>query len=281
MDNQVVVITGSTQGLGFGYAQSFLHHGHHVVVSGRRQSVVDDAIDRLEGDAVVGAGAVVGLACEVTQPAQVQALWDFAVRTFGPVDIWLHNAGRARIDRSSGGRSQDEAAAMVDADLIGAMNSAQVAIAGFAAQHRGGKLYLTLGGVGSLARVLPGMTAHRTTGCAVERFADSLVQEHRKAKGTRVLVGTVRPGLSITEGLLREVRALPEAARAQVLRRIGVIGDHVSTTAPWIVDRILAGRRQGDRITWLTTGKLLRRDLAALVGRKRDVLSRYPMARTS
>ena len=96
-----------------------------------------------------------------------------------------------------------------------------------------------------------------------------------------MLVGTVRPGLSITEGLLREVRALPEAARAQVLRRIGVIGDHVSTTAPWIVDRILAGRRQGDRITWLTTGKLLRRDLAALVGRKRDVLSRYPMARTS
>ena len=54
-----------------------------------------------------------------------------------------------------------------------------------------------------------------------------------------------------------------------------IIGEHVETTTPWIVARILADTRQGNDITWLTGGRLLRRGLAMLVGGKRDVLTRY------
>ncbi len=272
---KVVVITGSTQGLGFGYAQAFLHRGHHVVISGRRQSVVDEAIDRLEADAVVGAGAVVGLACEVADLAQVQGLWDFAVRTFGPVDIWLHNAGYARTGALFADNTPEEIAAMVRTNVIGSMNSAQVAVAGLAAQPQGGKLYLTLGGGGATGRVVPGMTVYSTTKRAVRYFADSLVKERRKAGDARVLVGTISPGVNITEGVLREMRALPPVERAKALRQLDLIGEHVSTTTPWIVERILGNTRQGDDITWLTTRRLLRRGVASLLGAKRDVLSRY------
>ena len=273
--SKVVVITGSTQGLGFGYAQAFLQRGHHVVVSGRTQSGVDAAIDRLEADAVVGAGAAIGQACEVSDLAQVQALWDFAVRSFGPVDIWLHNAGYARTGVSFAATKPEEIAAMVRANVIGSMNSAQVAVAGMSAQPQGGKLFLTLGGGGATGRVVPGMAVYSTTKRAVKYFADSLVKERRKAKDDRVLVGTVSPGVNITEGLLREMRALPQAERAKALRQLEFIGEHVSTTTPWIVERILAADKQGEDITWLTTGKLLGRGLGMMVGRKRDVLSRY------
>jgi len=273
--SKVVVITGSTQGLGFGYAQAFLQRGHHVVVSGRTQSGVDAAIDRLEADAVVGAGAAIGQACEVSDLAQVQALWDFAVRSFGPVDIWLHNAGYARTGVSFAATKPEEIAAMVRANVIGSMNSAQVAVAGMSAQPQGGKLFLTLGGGGATGRVVPGMAVYSTTKRAVKYFADSLVKERRKAKDDRVLVGTVSPGVNITEGLLREMRALSQAERAKALRQLEFIGEHVSTTTPWIVERILAADKQGEDITWLTTGKLLGRGLGMMVGRKRDVLSRY------
>jgi len=273
--SKVVVITGSTQGLGFGYAQAFLQRGHHVVVSGRTQSGVDAAIDRLEADAVVGAGAAIGQACEVSDLAQVQALWDFAVRSFGPVDIWLHNAGYARTGVSFAATKPEEIAAMVRANVIGSMNSAQVAVAGMSAQPQGGKLFLTLGGGGATGRVVPGMAVYSTTKRAVKYFADSLVKERRKAKDDRVLVGTVSPGVNITEGLLREMRALSQAERAKALRQLEFIGEHVSTTTPWIVERILAADKQGEDITWLSTGKLLGRGLGMLVGRKRDVLSRY------
>lgn len=276
--SKVVVITGSTQGLGFGYAQAFLQRGHKVVVSGRAQSAVDAAIDRLEADAVVGEGVAIGQACEVSDLAQVQALWDFAVRSLGPVDIWLHNAGYARTGVSFAATRPEEIAAMVQANVIGSMNSAQVAVAGMSAQPQGGKLFLTLGGGGATGRVVPGMAVYSTTKRAVKYFADSLVKERRKAKDDRVLVGTISPGVNITEGLLREMRALPEAERAKALRQLQFIGEHVSTTTPWIVERILAATRQGEDITWLTNGKLLRRGLGMLVGRKRDVLSRYRIA---
>ncbi len=275
LGSKVVVITGSTQGLGFGYAQAFLQRGHHVVVSGRTQSGVDAAIDRLEADAVVGAGAAIGQACEVSDLAQVQALWDFAVRSFGPVDIWLHNAGYARTGVSFAATTPEEIAAMVRANVIGSMNSAQVAVAGMSAQPQGGKLFLTLGGGGATGRVVPGMAVYSTTKRAVRYFADSLVKERRKAGDDRVLVGTISPGVNITEGLLREMRALPRTERAKALRQLEFIGEHVSTTTPWIVERILAARKQGEDITWLTTGKLLGRGLGMMLGRKRDMLSRY------
>jgi NAD(P)-dependent dehydrogenase (short-subunit alcohol dehydrogenase family) len=275
VDTKVVVITGSTQGLGFGYAQAFLQRGHHVVISGRRQPAVDDAIDRLEADAVVGGGAAIGQACEVADFAQVRSLWDFAVRCFGPVDIWLHNAGHAHTGKAFTDHTPDEIAVMVRTNVIGSMNAAEVAVAGFAAQPQGGKLYLTLGGGGSTGRIVPGMTVYSTTKRAVRYFADSLVKERRKALDDRVLVGTISPGVNVTEGLLREMRAMPPDARMKALRQLEVLGEHVSTTAPWIVERILANRRQGDDITWLTTGRLLRRGLGSLLGIRRDVVSRY------
>ena len=164
---------------------------------------------------------------------------------------------------------------MVRANVIGSMNSAQVAVAGLGAQPQGGKLYLTLGGGGATGRVVPGMTVYSTTKRAVKYFADALVKERRRERDGRVLVGTISPGVNLTEGLLREMRALPEAERARALRQLEFIGEQVSTTAPWIVERILAARKQGEDITWLTTGKMLGRGLGMMLGRKRDLLSRY------
>ena len=237
---QVVVITGSTQGLGFGYAQAFLQRGHHVVISGHTQSTVDDAIDRLEADAVVGAGVAIGQACDVTDPAQVQSLWDFTVRSFGPVGIWR----------------------MVQASVDRALDSSKLVVAGLSSQPQGGKLYLT---VGSATQV------------GLKRFADSLIVGRRKAGDSRVLIGTLSAGVSVTEGLLREIRALPPEARGKALRRLGFVGDHVATTTSWIVERILAEDRQGHDIAWLTPARLLRRGLGRLFGEERDLLSRYKL----
>ena len=275
MDTKVVVITGSTQGLGFGYAQAFLQRGHHVVINGGRQAAVDDAIDRLEADAVVGGGVAIGQACDVADLAQVQSLWDFAVRSFGPVDIWLHNAGEPRAGTPAAETTDGGVAAMVRSDPVGSSHSAQVAVAGLVAQPRGGKLYLTLCGRGTGAHLPPLTMVHPATARAVRQLATSLVEERRQAKDGRVLVGTISPGLSLTEGLLRGLRALPPAERTTALRQLDVLGDHVSTTAKWIVDRILAGRRQGEEITWLGTGRRLRRRLAYLAGARRGILSRY------
>ena len=80
---------------------------------------------------------------------------------------------------------------------------------------------------------------------------------------------------NVTEGLLREMQRVPESRRAQAMKQLNFVGEHVETTTPWIIDRLLTDTRQGNDITWLTTGRMLSRGIAMLFGQKRDVISRY------
>ena len=268
-----VVITGSTQGLGAGYAREFLKRGHSVMVSGRKQASVDKAVSDLRRIAPSGA-RVAGVACDVSRIEDVQALWDASVRELGRVDLWFNNAGYARTGVTFLETRPAELAAMVRSNVIGTMNGCQVALAGMKAQGansgNGGWIYLTLGG-GAKGRIVPGMAVYSTTKRALKYFADCLVKE---ARGTAVKIGTVSPGINITEGMLREIEAVTPAARARMLRPLNLIGDHVETTTPWIVERILEGRESGHDVTWLTGGRMMQRLFGSLF-RKRDVLSRY------
>jgi NAD(P)-dependent dehydrogenase (short-subunit alcohol dehydrogenase family) len=271
---RTIIITGSTQGLGFGYAREFLRRGHQVIVSGRDSTRVDEAIRRLVSECPGADARIAGIACDVSSLGSVEALWNFGVSRFGRVDIWLNNAGFARTGASFADNTAAEIEAMVRSNVIGSINAAQVAIAGFKRQG-GGRLYLTLGGGGATGRVVPGMTVYSTTKRAVRYLANCLVKERKDERDESILIGTISPGINITEGMIREMRALPDDQRAKALKQLSFIGEHVETTTPWIVERILADNKQGHDITWLTTGRMLGRAFSMLFGSRRDFLSRY------
>ena len=88
---KIIVITGSTRGIGFGLADSFLSLGCAVCINGRTQTGVDLALDELKvkhtGDRVLG------IPCDISQYDQVKSLWDRAKENFGKIDIWINNAG--------------------------------------------------------------------------------------------------------------------------------------------------------------------------------------------
>lgn len=274
MAAQTVVITGSTQGLGLGYAREFLRRGHHVVVSGREAARVEAAIKKLTSEVPGAEGRLAGTTCDVSNLGSVQALWDFGVSRFGRIDIWLNNAGFARTGARFADNTAVEIESMVRSNVIGSINASQVAIAGFKRQG-GGKLYLTLGGGGATGRVVPGMTVYSTTKRAVKYLANCLVKERKDERDESILIGTISPGINITEGMIREMRALPSEQRAKALKQLSFIGEHVETTTPWIVERILNDRKQGNDITWLTTTRMLGRAISMVVGSRRDFLSRY------
>jgi NAD(P)-dependent dehydrogenase (short-subunit alcohol dehydrogenase family) len=259
-----------------GYAREFLRRGHNVVLSGRSPATVAAAVERLGVEFADAHGRIVGIDCDVADLAAVQRLWDFAVASCGRVDIWLNNAGYARTGARFADNTPAEIESMVRANVIGSINAAQVAIAGMQRQG-GGKLYLTLGGGGATGRVVPGMTVYSTTKRAVRYLADCLVKERREFKDDSILIGTISPGINITEGMLREMRSVPPAQRARAMKQLNFIGEHVETTTPWIVERVLADHKQGNDITWLTTGRLAKRALSMLFGARRDIVSRYSL----
>lgn len=248
--------------------------GHRVIVTGRTQEGTEAAVARLAAAGRVGHSDVQGYVCEISELRDVQNLWNFAVQKLGRIDIWLNNAGYARTGVSFLETAPAQIEMMLRGNLIGSINSAQVAISGMQKQG-GGKLYFTLGGGGGTGRVVPGMTVYSTTKRAVKYLADSLAKERREARDQSILIGTISPGINVTEGLIREIKMLLPDVRASALKNLNFIGDHVSTTTPWIVEQILGNKKQGHTISWLTPGRLLRRALAKIFGQKRDILSNY------
>jgi len=88
--DQVAVVTGGAQGLGAALAQRLAAEGAHVVVAD-----LNAAGAQATADAVAQATGrrTLALAVDVTDEAQVAALVDRAVATFGRLDIMVANAG--------------------------------------------------------------------------------------------------------------------------------------------------------------------------------------------
>jgi len=272
-----VVITGSTKGIGFGYAREFLKRGHNVCITGRHATEVAKAVETLNKEAPPGARAI-GLACEVSDVAQMQALWNTTATAFSKVDIWVNNAGFARTGVSLLQHTADEIKSMVESNVIGTINGSQVAVRGMQAQGHG-HLFNTLGG-GSDGRVYPGMIGYSTTKRAIRYFTEALVKELGKGP---VRAGMVSPGVNISEGMLREMKALPEAQRKKAMWAINVMGDYVETTTPWLVDQMLAAvgaGTQGKKIAWMSGGKIMGRFLMAGF-KKRDLFARYDLSKAA
>jgi NAD(P)-dependent dehydrogenase (short-subunit alcohol dehydrogenase family) len=255
MGGKVVVITGSTRGIGKGLAREFLKRGHHVVVSGRRQADADAVATELSRDATGGARTA-AMACEVTDYAQVQALWDKAVAAVGTVDIWINNAGMSNSRYPIGHLQQDEVEAVPRTNLLGTMYGAHVALKGMTAQGHGA-IY-NFEGFGSNGGKQRGMSLYGCTKFGITYLTKALIAETRTGP---VRVGYLSPGIVITDLSVRDKTKVPPQQWAFTVMIYNILADRVETVTPWLVDKVLANTRHGARIAWLTRGKSLWRFL--------------------
>lgn len=89
MKNKTVIITGAASGIGRATAELFAREGANVVLSDLQEA---------EGKAVTEnicstGGKAVFLKTDVSKPEQMKALVDYAVKTYGKLDIAVNNAG--------------------------------------------------------------------------------------------------------------------------------------------------------------------------------------------
>jgi len=84
LDGKVAIITGATSGIGREMAEVFVQQGATVVATGRREA---------EGAVLQQRPGVVFIRSDVSQDADVAALFDEALRRFGKIDCLVNNAG--------------------------------------------------------------------------------------------------------------------------------------------------------------------------------------------
>jgi NAD(P)-dependent dehydrogenase (short-subunit alcohol dehydrogenase family) len=262
MNQRVIVITGSTRGIGYGLADAFLQDDCAVVVNGRSREGVARAVDALA--ARHDPARLLGQPGDVTDPAQVQTLWDAAHTHFGRVDIWINNAGIENRREPLWELSAADVEAVVDANLLGTIYGCQTAIRGMLAQGDG-HIY-NMEGFGSAGRMQVGLTPYGATKYAVTYLTKSLVQETAELP---VRISLLNPGMVLTDMLLENI---PPEREAHAKRIFNILADRVETVAPWLAQRILQNEESGAHIAWLTTPKIIGRFLLARI-RRRDLFA--------
>jgi len=91
MPGKVAIVTGGGTGIGRASALALGRDGYSVVIAGRRP----DPLEQTVSDGQDGGSRLVAVVADVSDPADVQKLFNEAVRHFGRVDLLFNNAGRA------------------------------------------------------------------------------------------------------------------------------------------------------------------------------------------
>lgn len=91
MTDRVVIVTGSTRGIGRSLAEGYAAAGAKVVVSSRKQEAVDETVAHLQS---MGAEAI-GVAAHVGDLDDLSTIVDRTVDAFGAIDVVVNNAATA------------------------------------------------------------------------------------------------------------------------------------------------------------------------------------------
>jgi citronellol/citronellal dehydrogenase len=215
----VALVTGGGTGLGRATAVELARCGARVVVCGRREDVLADAVEEI-GD--IGEASLV--AGDVRDAEQARAIVDLALERHGRLDILVNNAGGqyfspAELIALKGWQ------AVWRLNVDGMLNMAQAAFERAFARTEGGTVVnVTL----SPHHGMPGMAHSGAARATVEALTRELAERWR---GDGVTVAAVAPGPFDTEVLSKYPSGVREGAAATVpLQRLGQPREHA-----WLV----------------------------------------------
>jgi NAD(P)-dependent dehydrogenase (short-subunit alcohol dehydrogenase family) len=239
--DKVAIVTGGGRGLGRALAEGFAAAGARLVIGDQDAATAQVSA---EGIRERGGAAVAGH-CDITDPAQVQALVDLAVRTYGALDVLVNNAG-INIPKPAEELALAEWSRIIDVNLTGTFICCQAGGAVMLRQGRGCIINICSihGHVGSYVHKA---AAYNASKAGVINLTRSLALEWGE-RGVRV--NGISPGSLRTE-LMAKRLADPDYVRKTLerlaIKRIGAPEDIVgaalflaSPAAEWMTGQIVA-----------------------------------------
>lgn len=90
LDGQIAVITGGSSGIGLATAQLFVKEGAEVVITGRRQAALDEAVELIGPKATAMRG-------DITELDDLDRIFEAVGERYGRVDVLVANAAHVEL----------------------------------------------------------------------------------------------------------------------------------------------------------------------------------------
>lgn len=187
--NQVAIVTGAGQGIGFEICRQLATQGASVILNDIEESLAVEAASKISKD---NRSVCVPLAGDVSDVDFLQHLVNEAVRNFGQLNIAIANAGITLF----GDFLEYDAAdfnKVVNVNLRGTFFLAQAAARQMKEQGKGGKLLFMSSVTGVQAH--KNLAAYGMTKAGIQMLAKNLVIE---LSSYRINVNALAPGATLT-----------------------------------------------------------------------------------
>jgi len=188
LHGKVVGITGASSGIGEATARHLASHGASVVLGARRTDRLDSLVAEIQADG----GQAAATRVDVTDPGDLKALVDVALERFGRLDVFVGNAGIAKLGPVAE-LDVESWAAMIDVNLKGILHGVAAALPVF--REQGSGHFVTVVSTAGL-RIVPTQAVYAGTKNAVRTLLEGLRQEN--TDGT-LRTTSISPGYVLTE----------------------------------------------------------------------------------
>lgn len=199
-NNQVAIVTGAGQGIGFEIAKQLALQGAGVILNDADETMATQAANTIRnkgGDCVAFSG-------DVSLPEIIEGMVEEAVRCFGKLTITVANAG-ITLFGDFFEYPLDSLRKVLDLNLIGSFLLTQAAAKQMRLQKTGGRILLMSSVVGHQAHEF--LAAYAMTKAGLEMLAKNLVLE---LSPYGITINTVAPGATLTERTLTEDPTYPK-----------------------------------------------------------------------
>jgi len=236
------VITGGSKGLGYALASVFLAAGDRVVICGRNQPRLEEALSSLRSSCALG-GEVHGMVCDVGKPSDAVAFAVFASARLGRIDRWINNAGTSgQFKRPLWELHADDMLETCTTNLSGSIMLCAEAVRLMERQPSSSKpIYhiFNMGFSSAGSRLSRSAVPHKASKRGVAELTHFLARELKVAGKTSIGIHELSPGLVLTRLLLQD-------ASESAIKLFDIIAERPEKVAAVLVPKIrsITGRNR-------------------------------------
>jgi NAD(P)-dependent dehydrogenase (short-subunit alcohol dehydrogenase family) len=198
--NQVAIVTGAGQGIGFEIARQLASQGAGVILNDADAEMAAQAAETIRN----AGGNCIAFAGDASNPEIIEGMVDEAIRCFGKLTITVANAG-ITLFGDFFEYPVESLRKVLDLNLVGSFLLTQAAARQMRTQKTGGRILLMSSVVGHQAHQFLGAYAMSKAG--LEMLAKNLVIE---LSPFGITINTVAPGATLTERTLAEDPSYPK-----------------------------------------------------------------------